>query len=148
MHNDAFCSGEAWKTAFMETKRFMVIYNIRPMLPGHSIVIPKRHMLYITDLTNEEISELGLLFRKLIPLLLNTYNADSYNFSANVGKHSGREIDHLHFHIVPRNANDIYQKKMTSFYSSLQLGRYKYIKNVDSEVAKLRRIFKYKQHKK
>jgi diadenosine tetraphosphate (Ap4A) HIT family hydrolase len=148
LHNDAFCNGKALKTAFMETKQFMVIYDARPMLPGHSLIIPKRHILHITDLTNEEILELRVLLRKLIPRLLKSYNADSYNIAVNAGEHAGMAVKHLHFHILPRNAKDIYQGNINSFYSSLQLGRYKYIKDVNNEVARLRRIFKYKQHKK
>ncbi|MGA3020656.1 MAG: HIT domain-containing protein [Candidatus Micrarchaeales archaeon] len=149
MYSDAFCNGKALETAFLETKRFVVIYDISPLLPGNSLVVPRRHIPYITDLTNDEILELKVLLRRLIPRLLKIYHADSYNIAVNAGKHAAMISNHLHFHIVPRNAKDIYQgKTFFPYYDSLQLGRYKYIKNVDNEVAKLRRVFKYKPHKK
>ncbi len=141
---DAFCDEGVYKPVYYESESFIVFLDIRPLLPGHSLVAPKRHTLYITELNDKELIELRDLLGYVLPKLLRAYGADSYNLSINGGEHAGMVVRHLHIHIVPRSASDPMQGRIVTFYSLLQGERRKYAKDVGKELDRLRRIFRYK----
>ncbi len=146
---DAFCSPSIYKNVYYSTRHSIVVYSIKPVLPGHSMIIPKRHVVDIVDLQKEEAADIFRVAKKVIPLLLKAYNGSSYNFTAQIGRHSGMTVYHIHFHIIPRNGGDSYQVDNNSIYDKVHRGRYhsrrmRYIENVDREVRRLRRIFRYR----
>lgn len=140
---DVFCTGAIYNNVFFETKEFIVACDKRPVMPGHSLVIPKRHVESIEELNDGEILAFRDTLKLLIPRLLKAYNADAYNLAVNTGEHAGMGVMHLHFHVVPRGKDDQFQKKTFAFYRELQSERIKYEKEVAGEVDRLRKIFKY-----
>ncbi len=75
--------------------------------PGHTLVIPKRHVANFFELTPEEIAacmELITEERKLLDL---EFNPDGYNIGVNVGAAAGQSILHVHIHIIPRYKGDV-----------------------------------------
>lgn len=148
MEKDVFCTQKINETTFFETKHFRAVYNIRPIIRGHSLIIPKKHVLDIRELTVGELEAFRETLIAVLPKLLKAFNATSYNLSINAGGHAGMVVEHLHFHIVPRSANDIMQKKLLSFYQALHQERETYIRDVSKEVARLRKIFKYEARQK
>ena len=144
MQADAFCSRAIYRDVFFETKHFIAIYNRRPILPGHTLIVPKRHVTRIVSLTSDEMLELRDMLRKLLPKLLKTYGADAYNLNTNAGENAGMVINHLHFHLVPRTANDVFHGKIDLFYRALEDGIAKNSRSVHHEVKRLRKIFRYK----
>lgn len=85
-----------------ETDSFMVIRDGFPVTDGHSLIIPKRHVNKITELTPDEFSELQGIFL----FLERQYNTD-YNIGINCGKNAGQTINHLHIHFIPRREGDV-----------------------------------------
>ena len=78
-----------------------------PASPGHSVVIPKRHVASFFDLTPEEVSacmELILEERKLLDA---EFSPDGYNIGVNIGPAAGQSIMHVHIHIIPRYKGDV-----------------------------------------
>jgi diadenosine tetraphosphate (Ap4A) HIT family hydrolase len=78
-----------------------------PASPGHSVVIPKRHVASFFDLTPEEVSacmELILAERKLLD---EEFSPDGYNIGVNIGPAAGQSIMHVHIHIIPRYKGDV-----------------------------------------
>ncbi len=144
LRSDVFCTEKIYENIFFETKDFLVVYDKRPILPGHTLIIPKRHVSQIIELTDAELVSLRETLKLVIPKLLDAYGADSYNISINAGEQAGMVIDHLHFHLVPRKSSDAFQGNVAEFYRVLQSERIGYIKNVAKEIERLRRIFKYK----
>ena len=143
MPKDVFCADEIYKQVFFETKNFIAAYNIRPLLPGHSLIISKRHVSSITDLSDGELADLKKMLKLLVPKLLKAYKADSYNLSINSGENAGMTIDHLHIHIVPRSGHDIFHWKIVDFYRELQKERKGYIADIEKEISRLRKLFRY-----
>ncbi|MEL6275644.1 MAG: HIT family protein, partial [Bacteroidota bacterium] len=47
-----------------ETEKFLAFLDIRPMMEGHTLCIPKQEVDYYFDLTDEEISELTLFSKR------------------------------------------------------------------------------------
>ena len=80
---------------------FIVGLDAFPVTDGHCLIIPKRHIQKITELTEEEFSELYHIFKTLEE----TYHTD-YNIGINCGKAAGQTINHLHIHFIPRHEGD------------------------------------------
>ncbi|PHJ19832.1 diadenosine tetraphosphatase family protein [Cystoisospora suis] len=80
--------------------------NLKPVLPGHVLVSPKRVVARFQDLTREEVSDLFHTARLVAQLLVTKYKADSYNITLQDGKASGQTVAHVHLHIMPRFPHD------------------------------------------
>ncbi len=145
---DAFCKKRVINSqVYYKTKYLYVLYNIKPILPGHSLIIPKRHVEFLSELKDEEWLEVIKVIRKVVPVLLKRYNADnSYNLAINVGPYSGRVVNHLHIHIIPRRKDDKYSKNSNRIYAGLYNDIYIVDKSTDpkEEIKELRKIFKYR----
>ncbi len=144
---DPFCTEESFgKTIFHYSKHFMVLYDIRPVVRGHILIVPKRHILDILEFSGDEAKEMHLLFEQVIPRILSIYGAtqNSYDLTSQIGPYSGRSVAHLHFHILPRNKNDEYQEGDKSIYEDIKLNKSRFTqKDVEAEVARLRKEFGY-----
>ncbi len=82
------------------------IYDSYPVTPGHSLIIPKRHISSFFDATREEQIALLDLVNEMQQVLINESSPDGFNVGINVGKAAGQTVMHLHIHIIPRYAGD------------------------------------------
>ena len=106
--NCPFCDAALMRTEqFSETRNFRCIYNHKPVLPGHSLIVPKRHIETILDMNESELAELGLLMKKLSSVLMTAYGCDGIDMSLQNGATAGASVAHIHWHLVPRKAGDI-----------------------------------------
>ncbi|MGC8969059.1 MAG: HIT family protein [Conexivisphaera sp.] len=83
-----------------------VIMNRFPYNNGHLMVVPVRHVRMPGELTAEEALEIHRLISASIEALRRTMNPDAFNVGANLGRHAGAGMEHLHYHVVPRWAGD------------------------------------------
>jgi len=101
-----FCDkGES--ESFLSSKNFLAIYNIAPVLPGHSLVIPKRHVESLFDLTDEELAEFMLMGRNVASLLKKAVNTEAFDWAIQEKEEAGQSVPHLHMHVVPRKIGDL-----------------------------------------
>ena len=78
-----------------------------PISPGHTLVIPKRHIGSWFAISNEEqLGLLDLLARAKV-VLQEELNPDGYNIGINDGPVAGQTVPHLHMHLIPRYKGDI-----------------------------------------
>lgn len=105
--NCPFCSSDIPEIAFMESQNFWVVYNHAPILPGHSLVIPKNHIESLLELDEQELFEFIQLSTKAAKLILKVFNAESFNWTVQEKPAAGQTIPHLHLHIFPRHENDL-----------------------------------------
>jgi diadenosine tetraphosphate (Ap4A) HIT family hydrolase len=82
------------------------IYDGYPVSPGHSLIIPKRHIASIFEATKEEQAGLLHMLAELQEILVKEHNPDGFNIGINVGEAAGQTIMHLHIHLIPRYAGD------------------------------------------
>lgn len=80
-----------------------VIMNLYPYNNGHLMVVPKKHVSNLHQLSTEEISDLFYLLSYTEKIMQKVYHPEGFNIGINIGKAAGAGIDeHLHVHIVPR----------------------------------------------
>ena len=75
--------------------------------PGHTVVIPKRHVASFFDLTQEEVAACMDLINEEKKLIDEEFNPDGYNIGVNVGTAAGQSVFHVHIHIIPRYKGDV-----------------------------------------
>lgn len=93
-------------TLFVGTTGF-VILNLYPYNAGHLMVVPKRHVALLADVTHDELVELADLTRLSEMALNEVYAPQGINLGMNLGRPAGAGIvDHLHIHLVPRWTGD------------------------------------------
>lgn len=79
-----------------ENEDFFAFLDIAPVQKGHTLVIPKREVDYIFDLTTEEYTALQLFARR-VALALHAA-VPSKRIATTV---VGLEVPHVHIHLVP-----------------------------------------------
>ena len=80
-----------------------IIMNIYPYNTGHVMVSPNRHLSCITQLEEDESTEINRLTQKCVEILRTVKSPEGFNIGVNVGKAGGAGFDeHIHVHIVPR----------------------------------------------
>ena len=77
-----------------------------PVSPGHTLVIPKRHVGSYFDTTTEERLALLELIDKAKLELDREFHPAAYNLGLNDGPAAGQSIPHVHFHLIPRYEGD------------------------------------------
>ncbi|RKE22304.1 HIT family protein [Streptomyces sp. TLI_171] len=76
----------------------------RPLFPGHLLVVPRRHVPTLTDLTEEETGPYYSRVR-LLTAAVERGTAAAGSFVA-ANNRISQSVPHLHTHIVPRNPKD------------------------------------------
>jgi ATP adenylyltransferase len=84
-----------------------VILNRYPYNNGHLMVVPRRHLPTLVELSIDELNEVALLTQRSEAALREAYRLEGINIGLNLGKPAGGGIPgHLHVHVVPRWTGD------------------------------------------
>ena len=89
------------------------LLNVFPYTSGHVMVLPKRAVPSIMELTDAEHDDLWNLVRITYKAVKDAFDPDGMNIGVNEGRAGGASVpDHLHVHVVPRWVAD------TSFFTA------------------------------
>ncbi len=77
-----------------------------PVSPGHTLVIPKRHVGSFFECTEAEQAALLKLLRIARADVEFLFHPAGYNIGINDGAAAGQTVPHLHIHLIPRYAGD------------------------------------------
>lgn len=100
-----FCTLEAGRIV-LENAHAMAVSDGFPISPGHTLVIPKRHIGSLFEATAEERRALFDLLAAARSKLLESHRPDGFNIGINDGAAAGQTVMHLHIHLIPRYAGD------------------------------------------
>ncbi|WP_116329722.1 HIT family protein [Cupriavidus taiwanensis] len=100
-----FCSIQAQRIAG-GNEHAVWIRDGFPVSPGHSLVIPKRHVGSFFEVSSEErIALLELLDQAKLAADMEFHPA-GFNIGINDGADAGQTVPHLHIHLIPRYKGD------------------------------------------
>ena len=100
-----FCRAAAARDPLIvfEAQLSYVILNKFPYNNGHLMVVPRRHVASLVDLSRDEVHEIAVLTQRSEAVLREAYRLEGINAGLNLGKPAGAGIlEHLHVHLVPR----------------------------------------------
>jgi len=100
-----FCHPE--REILVESGRSLAFLDSYPVSRGHALVVPKRHVDTIWDLSESEFADCFLSVRRLKAILDARYTPDGYNVGANCGEAAGQSVWHAHIHVIPRFKGDV-----------------------------------------
>ncbi|KAJ5112621.1 hypothetical protein N7532_000666 [Penicillium argentinense] len=92
---------------FYQTPLSFALVNLKPILPGHVLVSPRRVVPRVADLTADETSDLFLTVRRVGRIVERVYGASSLNIAIQDGIYAGQSVPHVHAHIIPRKPADL-----------------------------------------
>jgi diadenosine tetraphosphate (Ap4A) HIT family hydrolase len=85
-----------------ENELTYALFDIHPISEGHTLIIPKRHVEQVFDLTSQETESMRALLLEMKQRLQEKHNPDGYNIWVNCGKAAGQVVMHAHMHLIPR----------------------------------------------
>ena len=103
--NCPFCALEP-ERIIDESPTWLVVRDGFPVSPGHTLIIPKRHVATFFDLDKHEFVELQDLINNAKKKLDEEHQPDGYNIGVNNGPAAGQTVFHLHVHLIPRYQGD------------------------------------------
>ncbi len=77
-----------------------------PISPGHTLILPRRHVGSFFAATNDERAAMLALLDTAKEALDGEFHPDSYNLGINDGLAAGQTVPHLHLHLIPRYDGD------------------------------------------
>jgi len=96
--------GELPADILHQDERCIAFHDIAPVAPIHVLVIPKKEIISLDDLTDEDEALIGHLFTVIRSLAAELKLAAGYRVVANCGADGGQAVDHLHFHLIAGRA--------------------------------------------
>jgi bis(5'-adenosyl)-triphosphatase len=97
--------------------------NLRPIVPGHVLVIPERIVPDLKDLTESEYLELWTTVRIVQNVLRKQYKGcTAFNIAVQDGRAAGQSVPHVHVHVLPRYSEGDYygETRNDEIYEHLQ----------------------------
>jgi bis(5'-adenosyl)-triphosphatase len=116
-----FSTIEVTRQAFYRTALSYAIVNLKPIVPGHVLVIPNRPVPRLTDLTTPELTSLIASVQNVGRVVERAYGGDALTVACQDGKAAGQSIPHVHFHVMPRKYHgDYFSQRMDDIYPALE----------------------------
>lgn len=110
MHDCIFCAilaGRAPASLVYRDERCAAFLDIRPVNPGHTLVVPIRHAASLAELDPEDGAQLFRVAQRLAAALRRSgLRCEGVNLFLADGEAAGQEVFHVHLHVLPRFRGD------------------------------------------
>ena len=83
--------------------------NLKPVIPGHVLVAPRRVVARMNELSSAEIADLFVTAEFVGRVMSAHYSeSDALTFNVQDGKSAGQTVPHVHVHVIPRSPTDVF----------------------------------------
>ena len=103
--NCIFCTPD--REILAESAHGVAFFDSFPVSRGHALVVPRRHVATIFEMSGDEYADCFRLVLALKDLLAARYSPDGFNVGANCGEAAGQSVWHAHIHVIPRYKGDV-----------------------------------------
>ena len=104
MSDCIFCkiiNREIPSTIVFEDDKILAFKDINPVAPVHILVIPKKHITSLVELTDEDKELIGEIYLTINKIAQEQgINEKGFRVIVNCGEDGGQEVKHLHFHLI------------------------------------------------
>jgi histidine triad (HIT) family protein len=104
MENCVFCKiikGEIPSEKVYEDDEIFAFKDINPVAPIHILVIPKKHIETLLEVTEEDSKLIAKIYMAINKIAKDLgIEKDGFRVVANCGRDSGQEVMHIHFHML------------------------------------------------
>ncbi|MGH3577402.1 MAG: HIT family protein [Mycobacterium sp.] len=102
----AIVAGKAPAIRIYEDDGYLAILDIRPFTRGHTLVLPKRHTVDLTDTPPETLADMVAIGHRIARAARATELADATHIGINDGRAAFQSVFHIHLHVLPRRNGD------------------------------------------
>jgi diadenosine tetraphosphate (Ap4A) HIT family hydrolase len=102
-----FCNPRRNLTLITESATAYAMLDGYPVIKGHTLIIPKRHVANYFELPFKEQSACWLMVNKVQEMLSQEFKPDGFNVGININKSAGQTMMHTHIHVIPRYEGDV-----------------------------------------
>ncbi|KHD45517.1 HIT family protein [Streptococcus hongkongensis] len=105
MDNCIFCkiiSGEIPSSKVYEDEQVLAFLDITQTTPGHTLLVPKKHVRHVLDMDADLASETFSRLPKIARALQKATDAPAMNIINNNEEVAGQTVFHAHIHLIPR----------------------------------------------
>jgi histidine triad (HIT) family protein len=109
MNDCLFCKivvKEIPSTPVYEDEDVYAFLDIKPVNPGHTLVVPKKHCAGFLDCDPSVLPKWIIATQKIAYAMKQGLGLEGLNLEQNEGRIAGQLIEHLHIHIIPRQGDD------------------------------------------
>lgn len=92
---------------FYATRHSIAVVNLKPVVPGHVLVLPRRRVPRFVSLLPHEVADLWLAAQRVGAALEAALGAGALNLAVQDGAAAGQSVPHVHVHVLPRVSGDI-----------------------------------------
>jgi histidine triad (HIT) family protein len=104
MSDCLFCKirdGEIQGDIVFEDDDVLAFNDVNPHAPVHVLIIPKKHISTVNDMSAEDVSVMGKLFSTAKNIALQRdVSEDGYRLVVNSNKQAGQSVFHIHMHLL------------------------------------------------
>ncbi len=138
----AFCDPKIIeKQKFYEDDLVFALYDVRPICEGHCVLVPKRHVERLENLSVEEMSGLFQLIKKTQKAVERAFDKPNYLILQKNGASAGQTVPHVHIHFIPRKKEEFSLLAFLWNFCSHPFKKPLSQEKMDVERAKLRKNF-------
>ena len=98
-----FCkraNGEIPSTKVYEDEKILAFKDLDPQAPVHVLIIPKEHIRWALDITEENSAVIAHIFSKIPEIAKEQGLTDGFRIVNNCGESAGQSVHHIHFHLL------------------------------------------------
>ena len=106
-----FCNPDKDREILLESATAYAIFDKFPVNPGHTLIIPKRHVANYFELSFKEQSACWFMVNKAKDELEKRFHPDGFNVGININESAGQTVNHVHIHIILRYRGDVEEPK-------------------------------------
>ena len=107
MENRDVCELCVPESVLAESELAYVRLERNSLSRGHVVVVPRRHVADLFEMTSPEQMAVVELLNSARALIQAQYSPDGYNIGVNIGRAAGQSRMHVHVHLIPRYAGDV-----------------------------------------
>jgi len=94
-----------------EDERFLAFLDINPVTKGHTLLIPKKQYVWMTEVPEEILGDIFIKAAKLMRAIRESLGCDYVQVSV-----VGKDVPHFHIHLIPRFFDDGFHGWRTTRY--------------------------------
>jgi len=83
-----------------DDEQCLAFHDVSPQAPVHVLIIPKREIASLADLSADDAALLGHIWTTIPALAKQLGLTNGYRVVVNCGRDGGQSVDHLHFHLL------------------------------------------------
>ena len=102
-----FCRRIAAAEIILGNDLAVAMYDGYPVSPGHTLIVPLRHIADFLAMTQEEQASVWALVAPVRRNIEKDHSPDGYNIGVNIGAAGGQTVPHAHLHVILRYAGDV-----------------------------------------